>query len=333
MSSTIKQAIQALKARVADAFAAVEAKGGTIPATQDSANLPAAIASIPSGGGSGYTGHLDEVGLSQIGWGEDDLSWFRKLVDWDADADEAMRVPQELIDAYNEYKNEHGGVVDSGFYDLHKGRWYFRYAPVVSSYPWRCLDNAPYMIACPSKFHEYNTEYGAQEALLKSNAFRYAPKITCSVPQNHSYENWMKGKNVYKLVMEGLSSAPLQNITFYYSTFVLLHLTLKTAVVNLQYPPTSATHLFIEAMRIDNMGGGWLSGCKTCYLKGLACSVRLVQPYITKKELLYAINNEASDGTTPYVITLSAGMYSKYVNDADILSALADHSNFALASE
>jgi hypothetical protein len=51
MSSTLKQAIQALKARVADAFAAIEAKGGTLPATQDSANLPAAIASIPSGGG------------------------------------------------------------------------------------------------------------------------------------------------------------------------------------------------------------------------------------------------------------------------------------------
>ena len=50
MSSTIKQAIQALKSRVADAFAAVEAKGGTLPATQDSSNLPAAIASIPSGG-------------------------------------------------------------------------------------------------------------------------------------------------------------------------------------------------------------------------------------------------------------------------------------------
>lgn len=49
MSSTIKQAIQALKSRIADAYTAIVAKGGTLPATQDSANLPAAIASIPSG--------------------------------------------------------------------------------------------------------------------------------------------------------------------------------------------------------------------------------------------------------------------------------------------
>lgn len=51
MSSTIKQAIEALKGRIADAYTAIVAKGGTLPATQDSANLPSAIASIPSGGG------------------------------------------------------------------------------------------------------------------------------------------------------------------------------------------------------------------------------------------------------------------------------------------
>lgn len=49
MSSTIKQAIESLKSRIADAYIAIVAKGGTLSLTQDSANLPAAIASIPSG--------------------------------------------------------------------------------------------------------------------------------------------------------------------------------------------------------------------------------------------------------------------------------------------
>lgn len=48
MSNTIKQAILALKSRIADAYTAILAKGGTLPTTQDSANLPTAIASIPS---------------------------------------------------------------------------------------------------------------------------------------------------------------------------------------------------------------------------------------------------------------------------------------------
>lgn len=60
MSTTIKQAIEALKARIAVAYTEVSAKGGTLPATQDSANLPSAIASIPSGGGGEvyYIGNL-----------------------------------------------------------------------------------------------------------------------------------------------------------------------------------------------------------------------------------------------------------------------------------
>ena len=49
MSNTIKAAILALKSRIADAYTAISNKGGTLPATQDSANLATAIASIPSG--------------------------------------------------------------------------------------------------------------------------------------------------------------------------------------------------------------------------------------------------------------------------------------------
>lgn len=50
MSNTIKQAILSLKSRIADAYTAIAAKGGTMPATQDSANLPTAIESIPGKG-------------------------------------------------------------------------------------------------------------------------------------------------------------------------------------------------------------------------------------------------------------------------------------------
>ena len=64
MSSTIKQAIEALKSRVADAYTAIVAKGGTLPATQDSANLPSAIASIPSGG-SPFDA-LTQLGFTQL---------------------------------------------------------------------------------------------------------------------------------------------------------------------------------------------------------------------------------------------------------------------------
>ena len=48
---TIASAITAAQGRVAAAYTAIENKGGTLPATQNTANLPTAIATIPTGGG------------------------------------------------------------------------------------------------------------------------------------------------------------------------------------------------------------------------------------------------------------------------------------------
>ena len=46
---SIASAITSLQSRVADAYTSVGNKGGTLPATQDTLHLPAAIASIPAG--------------------------------------------------------------------------------------------------------------------------------------------------------------------------------------------------------------------------------------------------------------------------------------------
>jgi hypothetical protein len=49
---SIATAITAAQGRVANAYTAISNKGGTLPATQNLANMPTAINSIPSGGGS-----------------------------------------------------------------------------------------------------------------------------------------------------------------------------------------------------------------------------------------------------------------------------------------
>ena len=53
---SIASAITSLQSRVADAYTSVGNKGGTIPQVQDTVHLPAAIASIPSGGASSKFG-------------------------------------------------------------------------------------------------------------------------------------------------------------------------------------------------------------------------------------------------------------------------------------
>lgn len=50
---SIASAITAAQQRVANAYTAISGKGGTLPATQNLTNMPAAIESIPSGGGGG----------------------------------------------------------------------------------------------------------------------------------------------------------------------------------------------------------------------------------------------------------------------------------------
>lgn len=49
---SIASAITAAQGKVADCYTAISNKGGTLPATQNLSNMPTAISSIPSGGGS-----------------------------------------------------------------------------------------------------------------------------------------------------------------------------------------------------------------------------------------------------------------------------------------
>ena len=58
---SISSAITAAQGRVADCYTAISNKGGTLPATQNLANMPTAIGSIPSGGGTKFGASIDSL--------------------------------------------------------------------------------------------------------------------------------------------------------------------------------------------------------------------------------------------------------------------------------
>lgn len=72
--TNIADAITAAQGRVADCYTAISNKGGTLPQTQNLANMPTAIGSIPTGGGStkygatvdNFLGNVDANGVLQI---------------------------------------------------------------------------------------------------------------------------------------------------------------------------------------------------------------------------------------------------------------------------
>ena len=81
MSSTIKAAILALKSRIADAYTAISNKGGTLPQTQDSANLATAIASIPSGG-TIKTKIMNINSIGSLYYGNTDVELHEEVLDF-----------------------------------------------------------------------------------------------------------------------------------------------------------------------------------------------------------------------------------------------------------
>ena len=78
---TIATSITAAQGRVADAYTAISNKGGTLPATQNLANMPTAINSIPSGGSSEkygadantFLGDVNAKGVLQLPTEQSDL--------------------------------------------------------------------------------------------------------------------------------------------------------------------------------------------------------------------------------------------------------------------
>ena len=95
---SIATAIQNAQTKVANAYTAISNKGGTLPATQDLANMPTAIDSIPSGGGSKYGCTIDNL----LG---------------DVDANGVLQLPV----------NTSGDIVFSGVKDVASYGLYYKY--------------------------------------------------------------------------------------------------------------------------------------------------------------------------------------------------------------
>ena len=75
--------------------AAIEEKTGENPGAVF-ANYPDAIRSIPTGSGSGWTGHADVEGLKAIGWTDEDIAYYQEHgVNWNEEDDQYHLVPED----------------------------------------------------------------------------------------------------------------------------------------------------------------------------------------------------------------------------------------------
>lgn len=98
---SIATALSTLESRRSDIVNSINLKGGTLEDNATLAECKTAIDNLDTGGGgTTWTGHVDEVGLKAIGWTDDDIDYFKEDINWNEEDDEKYEVSQDLIDYY-----------------------------------------------------------------------------------------------------------------------------------------------------------------------------------------------------------------------------------------
>lgn len=92
---TTTEKLQAILNSKAAIKAAIEGKG--VENVSDVLSTYAdAISSIPTGSGSGWTGHADAEGLKAIGWTDEDIAYYQQHgVNWNEEDDQYHLVPED----------------------------------------------------------------------------------------------------------------------------------------------------------------------------------------------------------------------------------------------
>ena len=286
-----------------DCYDAVEAKGGTLPAQETAANLPSAIASIPSGG-SPWSGHVDEAGLRAIGWTDRDIEWLNNVKNWNEDSDDVYKVPQELIDAYIAA----GNTWNESLSQTYAGNWWFRYRP-------RGGENGSFANSARCDF------------LIAIPNYEIWPWAECRG----------MGRSASFFIANNLQNLAQQIDLWDYSA-PIIYINTTTALTGMWSFLRNNTiireiHGILDFSLMTGIDANYtLNSCQNLriiWIKNLVSSIRIMSYVLAKECVLYMINNEAA--SSAITITIRNQAYNQYAADADIVAALSNHPNVTLA--
>lgn len=333
---------------------AIEAKG-----VQDVGDIlaeyPQKIESIQTGGGTGYTGHVDVEGLKAIGWTDEDIEYFQQHgVDWNEEEDEYYKVPQDNIDLYGKITTDN--IAD--YKDI------LVYLPKIDTSGMDNMDNlfesCNRLIAIP--YLDTSNVTGM------NGTFRNCSSLTCvpflNLSKVRTISNLFNGCSRIKTI------PPFDTSSVEYFALTFLACTSLEYLPNLDFSSSQAFEQFcsncyslksvpaitsdyitavslnniftncynlrsIPLVDIKNLGvvTGFSSNfnLRDLFFKNLSKSLLLSQsPLLSKESLLYIIENAAP--TSAIKITLHASCYNKYSADSDITAALAAQPLVSLAS-
>lgn len=122
----IADAITAAQGRVADCYTAISNKGGTLPATQNLANMPIAISSIPSGGSGGGSGTTD-VELTRISddSGNEIGTWYMNFEDANGNIFKVVLLDAQYRNASTQWCSTSSTVTNMPIYNSNYNKWWY----------------------------------------------------------------------------------------------------------------------------------------------------------------------------------------------------------------
>lgn len=297
---TVARKLQAVLDSKAAIKAAIEGKGVTDVGDVLSA-YAGKIESIQTGG---WTGHADEAGLKAIGWTDEDIEYYQMHgVNWPAEEDEYHKVPQDNIDLY--------GVLTADNISTYKDR--IVYLPKIDTAGRTDLSTLLYncssLVAIPyldtSQADDMNNMcYGCNSLVC------FPPIDTGNVQDTrYAFYNCCSLKNI--------SSLDLSNVSIMSNMFQACY---SLSYFNLSVSPnwSGTSSMFRECKSLQYP---MLNGLNTEFDFSASSLIQ-------KSGLMYMINNAVSSS----YIKLSRYCYNKYVNDPDIVDALASKPFVTLAS-
>lgn len=309
--------------------AAIEEKTGENPGNVF-ANYPAAIRSIPTGGGSGWTGHADVEGLKAIGWTDDDIAYYQQHgVNWNEEDDEYHKVPEDNKALY--------GVINIGNVQQYKD--ILVYLPKIDiggkSNISNLCQNCFSLVAVPSL--DFSSVLYAYNLFSKCYSLTCVPPLYFPDAENIGY----LVSGCTSLIYSPVIIAP--NAGIIYVRYSECHSLIFAPSINVS-AATSLARMYVycySLIAIDTIDMSTITD--TDRMLSNCCSLRRIKltniktsidisatSLLEKSSLLYMIENAAPTGSI--TITLSACCYNKYSSDPDVVAALEAQPLVSLAS-
>lgn len=309
------------------------------------------IASIESGGGNGWTGHVDAEGLRAIGWTDEDIAYYQENgVDWNEEDDHLHLVSEDNKELY--------GVLTPHNIGTYKNK--IVYLPKISVTGLESLANkfkdCYNLIAVPHLDTSLATN--VQGIFMCCYRLRSVPPLDFSNATNLRYafyQDYKLKKVDIKITnkcvefrevfyqcysLEALSPIDVSSAESLYNTFSwctsLRNLSIVTSNVTSDWGITFGycTNLvrinrldLANATSVNNI----FAACGTIEdveLINLSQSIDIQSCLIAKTSLLNIINNSITSASI--TIKLRPIVYDTYINDTDVVEALSNHPNITL---